>query len=98
MGIDYVLDIWPARSPSTFTLQATPATCSSGGTCYVQVGTSTGTVGTNSLTTTTPLSMLGNATGRLNYRVLAYTSPATTTPTVVADVMRDISLPPAHIP
>jgi hypothetical protein len=54
--------------------------------------------GTDSLSTTAPLSMLGNASGRLNYRVLAYSSPSPTTPTVVADAMPDTTLAPAHIP
>jgi len=45
-----------------------------------------------------PLAMLGNASGRFNYRVFAYASPQSTTPTVVADVMPDITLPPAHVP
>jgi len=43
-------------------------------------------------------SMLGNASGRLNYRVFTSASPQATTPTVIADVMPDIALPPAHVP
>jgi len=98
VGIDYIVDMWAARTPQTLVQQATPTTCAAGGACYVQVGTTSVTVGTDSMTATVPLVMLGNASGRLNYRVFAYGSPQLTTPTVVADVMPDISLPPAHVP
>jgi len=97
LGIDYVVDVWAARTNQTLVQQAMPATCSSGGACYVQIGTESVSVGTDSLTTTVPLSMLGTASGRLNFRVFAYASPQATTPTVVADVMPDITLPPAHV-
>jgi hypothetical protein len=38
---------------------------------------------------------LGNASGRLTYRVNAYASPQ---PTVVADYMPVVNLPPALVP
>ena len=98
IGIDYVVDVWAARTPPTLIQQATPTTCATGGACYVQVGTTSPSVGVDSITTTVPLAMLGNASGRLNYRVFAYGSPQPTTPTVTADVMPDITLPPAHVP
>jgi hypothetical protein len=85
-------------TPPTLIQQAMPTTCANGGACYVQVGTTPLTIWTDSMTTTVPLAMLGNASGRLNYRVFAYGSPQLTTPTVVADVMPDISLPPARVP
>ncbi len=98
IGIDYVLDMWAPRTPSTLVQQATPTTCATGGACYVTVGTASLAVGTDLLTTTLPISIIGSASGRLNYRVFAYSLPQSTTPNVVADVMPDITLPPAHVP
>jgi hypothetical protein len=98
LGIDYVLDLWAARSTQTLIQQAMPATCSSGGVCYTDVGTASLSLGTDSMATTVSLAALGNVSGRLNYRVFAYASPQSTTPAAVADVMPDITLPPAHVP
>jgi hypothetical protein len=47
------------------------------------------------MATTVPLSMLGNAVGRLNYRVFA---SVTANPTITTDVMPDMTLSPAHVP
>ena len=98
LGIDYVLDLWASRPTQTLVQQATPMACSSGGMCYTDVGTASVTLGADAMSTTVPLAMLGNASGRMNFRVFAYASPQSTTPTVVADVMPDIALPPAHVP
>jgi hypothetical protein len=98
IGIDYAVDMWAARTPPTLIQQATPTTCATGGACYVTVGTTSLNVGGDTLTATVPLATIANASGRLNYRVLAYASPQSTTPTVTADVMPDINLPPAHVP
>ena len=98
VGIDYILDLWAVRAQQTLVQQAQPATCATGGVCYTDVGIATVTVGTDTISTTVPLTMLGNAGGRLNYRVFTYVSPPATTPTVIADVMPDLTLPPAHLP
>ena len=98
LGIDYVLDIWAARTTQALIQQAMPTTCFSGGVCYTDVGTASLSLGTDSMAATVPLAALGNASGRLNYRVFAYASPQSTTPTVTADVMPDINLPPTHVP
>ncbi|MGH9145004.1 MAG: hypothetical protein ACRD2I_28025 [Vicinamibacterales bacterium] len=48
-----------------------------------------------------PLSGIGSADGRLNFRVDAYAmrfGVPSQLPTVVLDVMPDLTLPPAHIP
>ena len=97
VGIDYVVDLWASRTNQTLVQQAMPATCASGGICYADVGTASVTLGADTMSTTVPLAMLGNASGRMNLRVFAYGSPQST-PTVVADVMPDIALPPAHVP
>jgi len=98
VGIDYILDLWAVRAQQTLVQQAQPASCASGSTCYTDVGAVSVTVGTETMSTTVPLAMLGNASGRMNYRVFAYTLPQATAPTVVADVMPDITVPAAHVP
>jgi hypothetical protein len=98
LGIDYVLDMWAARTTQTLIQQAMPTTCSSGGVCYTDVGTASLSLGTDSMAATVSLAVLGNTRGRLNYRVFAYASPQFTTPSVTADVMPNINLPPAHVP
>jgi hypothetical protein len=98
VGIDYILDLWAARTQQTLVQQAQPATCANGGSCYTDVGVASISMGINTMSTTVSLSVLGNASGRINYRIFAYASPQATTPTVVADVMPDTTLPPAHIP
>jgi hypothetical protein len=98
LGIDYIIDVWATRNPAVSVQQATPATCTGSGSCYVQTGTAPITAATDTLTTTVPLAMFGNASGRLNFRALVYSSTQTTTPAAVADVMPDITLPAAHIP
>jgi hypothetical protein len=97
VGIDYVLDLW-TRTSQTIVQRATPTTCVNGASCYVDAGSVGVTIGTNTMTATVPLSMLGNPAGGMNFRVLAYASPQSTVPTVVADVMPDLAVAPAHIP
>jgi len=98
LGIDYSLDVLATRTPSTLVQQATPTTCATGGSCFVQVGTASITTGTASVTTSVPLSMIGNSSGRINYRVFAYVSPLPGATALVADLMPDITAPPAHVP
>ncbi|HMD34412.1 MAG TPA: hypothetical protein VKH42_05570 [Vicinamibacterales bacterium] len=97
LGIDYVLDVWP-RTSQTIVQRATPATCVIGAGCYADAGTVGVTVGTNTMTATVPLSMLGSGSGPMNYRIVAYASPQSSVPAVVADQMPDLTLAPAHIP
>jgi hypothetical protein len=97
LGIDYVLDLWTLTNQAKVQ-QAMPAACAAGGSCYSDTGTVALSVGVDRMSATVPLAMLGNASGRLNYRVLAYASPQSTTPIAVADVMPDITLAVAHVP
>jgi hypothetical protein len=98
LGIDYVLDLWAARTNSqTLVQQAMPAMCAGGGACYNDVGTAVITLGTDTMSTTVPLAMTGNASGRMNLRIFAYASPQNATSTV-ADVMPDITLGPLQVP
>lgn len=93
IGIDYVLSLYGPTQ--TLVQRANPSTCGTGGDCYTQVGTASLSMGTDTMTTTVPLSMLGNASGRLNYRVFA---GVLAHPTITTDVMPDVTLPPAHVP
>jgi hypothetical protein len=92
-GIDYGVSL--NASTAAFIQRAIPSSCASGGNCYTYVGTASISLGTDTMATTIPLSILGNADGRLGYRVFAGV-PAT--PTIWTDVMPDMSLPPAHVP
>jgi hypothetical protein len=92
-GIDYGVSLY--ASTQAFIQKANPSSCASGGNCYTPVGTASISLGTDTIATTIPLSMLGNADGRLSYRVFAG-APATST--ITTDVMPDMTLPPAHVP
>jgi hypothetical protein len=96
LGVDYALDLY-ASSQTTIS-RATPSTCSTGGPCYTTVGTASLTLGMDTMTATVPLATLGNASGRINFRVGTYVFPSPVTPTPSADWMPDITLPPAHVP
>jgi hypothetical protein len=96
LGVDYALDLY-AASQTTIS-RATPPTCSSEGQCYTTVGTASLSLGTDTITATVPLATLGNASGRMNFRVGTYVFPSPVTPTPSADWMPDLALPPAHVP
>ena len=92
-GIDYGVSLY--ASTAAFIQKANPSSCASGGNCYTYVGTASVSLGTDTMATTIPLSTLGNADGRLNYRVFAG-APANAT--ITTDVMPDMTLPPARVP
>ena len=92
-GIDYGVSLY--ASTAAFIQKANPSSCASGANCYTYVGTASVSLGTDTMATTIPLSMLGNADGRLTYRVFA---GAPATQTITTDVMPDITLPPTHVP
>jgi hypothetical protein len=92
-GIDYGVSLY--ASTAAFIQKANPSSCASGGNCYTYVATASVSLGTDTMATTIPLSMLGNADGRLTYRVFA---GAPATQTITADVMPDITQPPTHVP
>ena len=92
-GVDYGVSLY--ASTQAFIQKANPPSCASGGNCYTLVSAASVRLGTDTIATTIPLSMLGNADGRLNYRVFAG-APANETTTT--DVMPDITLPSARVP
>lgn len=98
LGVEYVLDMW-ATTPQAGILKAMPGTsCAALDPCYVPVGTAPLSIVGDSMIVAMPLSLLGSADGRLNFRVIAYASRAGAGSTVTADVMPDIALPPGHVP
>jgi hypothetical protein len=92
-GIDYGISLYV--STAAFIQQANLSSCAGGGNCYTPVGTASISLGTDTMATTVPLSMLGNAVGRLNYRVFASVAA---NPTITTDVMPDMTLSPAQVP
>jgi len=92
-GIDYGVSLY--ASTEAFIQKANPSSCASGGSCYTPVGTASIRLGTDTMATTIPLSMLGNADGRLNYRVFAGVAA---NQTITTDVMPDLTLPSARVP
>jgi len=99
LGIDYLLDMFASRNQTAVTQATlTLTSCPTAAPCYIQVASAPLTVGTDMMTTTVPLALLGNTSGRMNFRVStqAFTSP--TTPTPNSDWMPDTTLPPAHVP
>ena len=96
LGIDYVVAV-RANTNQALVERATPGTCPAGS-CFIVVGTASATLGTDCMIVTVPLATLGNASGRLNYRVFAYALPPGAAVTNESDVMPDTNLPPAHVP
>lgn len=92
-GIDYDLNLYANEA---IIQKANPSSCASGGVCYTPVGTASVSLGTDTMAATMPLSMLGNADGRLTYRVVVGVSA--NGGTINTDSMPDMTLPPAHVP
>jgi len=98
-GIDYQV----GRTAGTtvgFVSRYAPASCATGAACFTNIGQASVTFGTDTITISVPLSMLGDASGRMNYVVFA--SVADVLPggglTTVGDAMPDNGLPAAHVP
>jgi hypothetical protein len=99
LGVEYAIDMWPPTAQAGI-LKAMPgASCAALDPCYVPAGTAPLSVVGDSMAVSIPLSLLGTADGRLNFRVFAYASRAGGAgPTITADVMPNIGLPPGHVP
>jgi hypothetical protein len=99
LGIEYVVDRWAATNQASILKADTTAGCTATAPCYIPMGVAPLTVLADSMVVTVPLSLLGSADGRLNYRVLAYAStPAGGLQTIVADFMPDTAVLPGHVP
>lgn len=99
LGVDYVVD-FSASADQAAILKAVPTTtCTATDPCYMQVGVAPLSLLADGVVVTAPLSLIGSADGRSSFRILAYVSRAAgALPVIVADVMPDITLAPAHVP
>jgi hypothetical protein len=102
LGIDYAVDLWARTGQATISkaAQTGPSqslVCTASNSCYVDLGVAPLTFVTDGMQVAVPLSLLGNTSGRLNFRVYAYVSPQTPNPTVISDLMPDNNLPPARV-
>jgi hypothetical protein len=102
LGIDYSIDLWARTGQATISraAQTGPSQsliCTASNPCYVNVGVASITFVTDGMQATVPLSLLGNVSGRLNFRIGAYVSPQTSSPTIVSDMMPDNNLPPGRV-
>jgi len=101
MGVDYLVDLWAPTKQAMIEKSVPTGTGTPSNPYYVNVGVAPLSIVADAMTVTVPLSLLGNTSGRLNFRMFAYAlasgSPVTP-PTTVADVMPDINLPTPHAP
>jgi hypothetical protein len=98
MGVEYVIDM-PAFSSQANVLKAVPnAACTTIDPCYVPAGTVPLSVSSDGMTAAVPLPLLGNADGRMMFRVIAYVSLPGVASAYTDDAMPDMTLPPAHVP
>ena len=96
LGIDYIVDMWAPTRQTTISMAVPSGLCTVSSPCYKPVGNLPLAFVTNGMAATVPLALLGNASGRLNFRVLTYVSPQPY-PAVNSDVMPDITLPPGQV-
>ncbi len=102
LGIDYTADLWARTGQATIARAAQTGLsqsliCTASNPCYVDVGVVPITFVTDGMQATVPVSLLGNGSGRLNFRIGAYVSPQTSSPTIVSDMMPDNNLPPGRV-
>ena len=98
LGVEYVLDLWATTTQASILKAMAGTSCAALDPCYVPAGVAPLSIVGDTMAVSMPLSLLGSADGRVNFRVIAYASPSGTGPTVTADVMPDNALPPAHVP
>jgi hypothetical protein len=101
IGVDYLVDLWAPTKQAMIEKSVPTGTGTPSNPYYVNVGVAPVSVVADGMTVTVPLALLGNASGRLNFRMFAYplaSGSPVTTPTTVADVIPDINLPAAHVP
>ena len=99
LGVEYSLDLWAPTSQVNILKAVPTAACTTADPCYVQMGVAPLSIVADGMAVTVPLSLLGNADGRLNFRVFAYASrPGAIGATATSDVMPDLTLDPGHVP
>lgn len=96
LGVDYAIDLTASTSTAGIT-KADPVGCAAHLSCFNGVGLVPITFVVNGVQATVPLSLFGNADGRMFFNVGSYVffpPPATS---VVFDVMPDRNLPPGRV-
>jgi hypothetical protein len=96
LGVDYSINMGASLNGNQariFKAMPTPAgACPATGPCYEQVGTAPVTFAEDGVNLTVPLALLGNNSGRLDFRIAASGQG-----TAILDLMPDYSLPPARV-
>jgi hypothetical protein len=95
LGADYGIDLSAATTLANVT-RADPSGCAAQLSCFNVVGSAPITVGTDSMQVVVPLSLLGNADGRMAFAMNSYVLVATAT-AVVFDFMPDANQVPGRI-
>jgi hypothetical protein len=99
IGVDFLVDLWAPTNQATVAKAMPNATGPPASPYYVNIGTVGLSISADTMTATVPLSLLGNASGRMNYRVFTYSEAyQSSTSSAVADVMPDVNLAFGHVP
>jgi len=96
LGADYGIDLTASTSTAGIT-KADPVACTAQLSCFNGVGLAPITFVVDAMQVTVPLSLLGNADGRMNFNVSSYVFFAPPSTSVVFDVMPDNNLPPGRV-
>jgi hypothetical protein len=98
LGIDYVVDMWASPTQTVIEKAVPTGTCTPNSPCYTMVGAAPLTLTADGMQASVPLSLLGNADGRLVFRVFAYAFPQLAgSTTMISDVMPDLTLSPGRV-
>jgi hypothetical protein len=95
IGADYTIDVVASTSQATIN-KADPVGCAAHLSCFNPVGSVPITVAADGMQVTVPLSLLGNADGRMSFQLNSYVIVAPLTP-VAFDFMPDSNLPPGRV-
>jgi hypothetical protein len=95
IGADYGIDLAATTSQAAVT-KADPAGCAAHLSCFNAVGSAPITFVPDSMQVTVALSLLGNASGRMNFQLDSYVLVAPLMP-VIFDWMPDNNLPPGRV-
>jgi hypothetical protein len=95
LGADYGIDMAASTGQASIT-KADPAGCAAHLSCFNAVGSAPITFVGDAAQVTVALSLLGNASGRMNFQLHSYVLVAPLTP-VAFDWMPDNNLPPGRV-
>jgi len=96
VGADYAIELTASTSTAGIT-KADPVGCAARLPCFNGVGVAPITFLANGMQVTVPLSLLGNADGRMFFDVSSYVFFAPPLTSVVFDFMPDQNLPPGRV-